>query len=148
MAASAISPLTSGRTLSSGRLSAASRLRKRSEFRAVQAQASRVVTRHFVFLLHMPNAAQRSPRLGITASRKVGNAVARNRAKRLVREAFRATRDLWQPGLDLVVIVRASLGEMKLLDVVSQWRSAEPALRRTVSSIARAHSIANAQGAR
>ena len=37
-------------------------------------------------------------RLGITASRRVGGAVVRNRAKRLVREAFRATPELWFSG--------------------------------------------------
>ena len=37
----------------------------------------------------LPNGLE-SPRLGIAASAKMGNAVARNRAKRLVRELFRA----------------------------------------------------------
>ncbi|HEX2879460.1 MAG TPA: ribonuclease P protein component [Polyangiaceae bacterium] len=124
-----------------GRFSAASRVRKRAEFRRVQAQALRVVTRHFVFLLHMNAAAAPSPapgrrerstatRLGITASRKVGNAVHRNRAKRLVREAFRATRDLWWPGLDVVVLVKSDLGDMKLDQVVDEWRGASGSLTR------------------
>jgi len=69
-------------------------------------------------------------RLGITASRKVGNAVHRNRAKRLVREAFRATRDLWWPGLDVVVIVKNELASMKLDQVVDEWRGASAALSR------------------
>jgi ribonuclease P protein component len=119
-----------------GRLPAASRVRKRAEFRRVQAQALRVVTRHFVFLLHMAAASSPSTslraatRLGITASRKVGNAVRRNRAKRLVREAFRATRDLWWPGLDLVVLVKSDLQDMKLDQVVEEWRGASNALKR------------------
>ena len=48
-------------------------------------------------------------RLGITASRKVGNAVVRNRVKRATREWFRTRRDriAHEPGgLDLVVIAR------------------------------------------
>jgi ribonuclease P protein component len=61
--------------------------------------------------------------LGVVASRKIGNAVQRNRAKRLVREAFRATRDLFAPGLDIVVIVRGALGRMKLDDLVGEWRA-------------------------
>jgi ribonuclease P protein component len=116
-----------------GRFSAASRVRKRAEFRRVQAQALRVVTRHFVFLLHMNTAAaprSAATRLGITASRKVGNAVHRNRAKRLVREAFRATRDLWWPGLDVVVLVKSDLGDMKLDQVVAEWRGASGSLTR------------------
>jgi ribonuclease P protein component len=62
-------------------------------------------------------------RLGIVASRKVGPAVTRNRAKRLVREAFRTTRDLWMPGIDLVVIVRKPLDGMKLSHVEGEWRA-------------------------
>jgi ribonuclease P protein component len=68
--------------------------------------------------------------LGITASRKVGNAVRRNRAKRLVRAAFRATGDLWWPGLDVVVLVKSDLGDMKLDQVVDEWRAASPSLAR------------------
>jgi len=46
------------------------------------------------------------PRLGITVTRKVGNAVFRNRAKRVIREAFRRKRDDLPPGTDVVVIVK------------------------------------------
>ncbi len=48
---------------------------------------------------------ENGPRLGLTATRKVGGAVVRNRMRRLVREAFRRHRDLvgrW----DLVVNIR------------------------------------------
>jgi ribonuclease P protein component len=46
------------------------------------------------------------PRLGISASRRVGGAVVRNRWKRLLREAFRLTRSKLPQGIDLVVIPR------------------------------------------
>jgi ribonuclease P protein component len=69
-------------------------------------------------------------RLGVVASRKIGCAVIRNRAKRLVREAFRATRPLWMPGIDVVVIVRRPLEGMKLDDVWSEWMSRGELVRK------------------
>ena len=49
------------------------------------------------------------PRLGISASRKLGPAVVRNRWKRLLREAFRLSRERLPPGVDLIVIPRAAV---------------------------------------
>lgn len=49
------------------------------------------------------------PRLGIVTSRKIGNAVVRNRARRLLRETFRLHQhDLAHP-VDLVLVARASI---------------------------------------
>ncbi|MFH1923302.1 MAG: ribonuclease P protein component, partial [Planctomycetota bacterium] len=46
------------------------------------------------------------PRLGLSVSRKLGGAVVRNRWKRLIREAFRLSRERLPQGVDLVVIPR------------------------------------------
>lgn len=54
-------------------------------------------------------ATDSTPRLGVVTSGKLGNAVVRNRARRLLREAFRIHQhDLMQP-VDLVLVARASI---------------------------------------
>jgi ribonuclease P protein component len=115
-----------------GRFPAAQRIRKRPEFQRIQGGGRRVVTPHFVLLVWARTAGPtpNSARLGITATRKVGPAVVRNRAKRLVREAFRATRDLWADDVDLVVIVRRVEATLSLGTAVEEWRRVQAAVRR------------------
>ena len=117
-----------------GRFPARSRVRKRSEFLSIQDGGQRVSTSRFVLILSA-SAALGSPRLGITASRRVGNSVVRSRAKRLVREAFRATRELWPVGVDLVVIVKRAPGESKLDSVVAEWHAARPQIERRLRTL-------------
>jgi ribonuclease P protein component len=93
------------------RLGKASRLLLRREFLAVQERGRRLWAREYA-VLALPNAGK-LPRLGVTVSSKVSNAVNRNRVKRWVREAFREVgADL--PAVDLVVIARAAAPEAGL----------------------------------
>lgn len=126
----------------SGRFSARDRIRKRSEFRTIQDAGHRVVSPAFVFLLGRSPASEQGgasnaprQRLGITASRRVGNAPQRNRAKRLLREAFRCVRAGLPGGLDLVVIVRHGLGARTLDDVVAEWQSCQPRIERRFAAL-------------
>ena len=59
-------------------------------------------------LFFLPNPLGHK-RLGIIASRKVGNAVARNRAKRKIREIFRRHKNLGEQDMDIVVISSSKL---------------------------------------
>ncbi len=88
------------------------RLRRRVDYLAVQQAAQqpdgrRVSGRNFLLLARRRAGAKPQPaRLGITVSRKVGNAVARNRVKRWVRESYRRLPGPQPAGQDLVLIAR------------------------------------------
>lgn len=87
------------------------RLRKRREFLGVQGRGRRLPGKAFQFFVLKrddfggANVAARA-RFGITVTRKIGNAVIRNRIKRIVREGCRHLGDQFAPGLDVVVLAR------------------------------------------
>ncbi|MDK9696392.1 MAG: ribonuclease P protein component [Siculibacillus sp.] len=82
------------------------RLKRRAEFLAV-ARGVRSARRAFVLqTLRLPDETD-EPRCGFTVSKKVGNAVVRNRVRRRLKEAIRLDADdLGRPGFDHVVIGR------------------------------------------
>jgi ribonuclease P protein component len=79
------------------------------------ARGRRVETKTFR-LFFRPTSAGRS-RLGLVVSRKVGNAVARNRIKRVLREYFRQERAKFPEGMDCVIAVRPQAPWIGLADV-------------------------------
>ena len=90
------------------------RLSSHVEFQAVQKRGRRVAAR-YVTLIGRPNDRD-CDRLGIVASRKVGGAVVRNRAKRRLREIFRHGQpdraiESGRRPFDVVVIVRRELAD-------------------------------------
>ncbi len=59
-------------------------------------------------------------RVGITTSKKVGNAVQRNRSRRVLREAYRQLLPRVKPGYDLVLVARGKTPYVKSWEVAKQ----------------------------
>jgi len=62
----------------------------------------------FCTIFFLPNGLRRK-RLGVIASKKIGNAVVRNQVKRKIREVFRHIKNCIEPAMDVVVISRRGL---------------------------------------
>jgi ribonuclease P protein component len=87
------------------------RLRKRCEFEYLKNHGIRIQN-HFFMLNYAQNSTIQAPRLGITVTKKTGNAVVRNRIKRLVRETFRKNRHILTHNYDINVIAKRQVRDL------------------------------------
>ena len=114
------------------------RVRKRREFLHIQENGSRVTLPSAIVLL-AARSDDGPARLGITVTRKFGNAVARNRAKRLFRELFRRVSPLLPNGVDFVVIPKTSAATaLSLMGLYDEWTRAAGLLGARADSLRRA----------
>jgi ribonuclease P protein component len=116
----------------------------------VQTYGERATSAHFVLLVAArevppsaePGGAVRKPdslpsRLGVVATRKIGDATMRNRIKRVCRECFRQWPGFVPDGIDLVVIAREGADTLPLARVREEWTRARPALLKRCESVLR-----------
>lgn len=92
-----------------------SRLKANSDFQRVRREG-RTWSHPLIVLITRANGLNES-RVGITAAKMVGSAVARNRAKRRLREALQQATPTLAEGWDVVLVARPGLPKAKWLDV-------------------------------
>lgn len=95
------------------------RIRRRPDFQRIYAEGARIHGRFSTVFVLANNLAK--GRLGIAATKKLGGAVQRNRAKRLIREVFR--RNKIAQGFDVVVIPKRELLDASLTVLEADYRN-------------------------
>ena len=93
------------------------RIRRRADFRGIYDRGNKSHGR-FLTLFALPNGLAHA-RLGVAATRKLGNAVVRNRAKRLIREVFRRNKPA--PGFDVVIVAKRDLLDAPLTSLDAEY---------------------------
>ena len=90
-------------------------LKKNRDFQNVYKKGKSFANKYLVMYVLENNTNKN--RLGISASKKVGNSVVRHRITRLVRESYRLHENIFNSGLDIVVVARknaASVGYQEI----------------------------------
>ncbi|GAK58896.1 ribonuclease P protein component [Candidatus Vecturithrix granuli] len=95
------------------------RIKRRNDFKRVYEHGEKRVSSSFLLYLDV-NSMRPYRRLGITVRKKIGNAVIRNRCKRIVREVFRRNKDIFPQGADVVVVIRQDMVGKRYGDVLEE----------------------------
>ncbi|WML58270.1 ribonuclease P protein component [Neobacillus sp. PS2-9] len=92
------------------------RVKKNKEFQAAFQKGHSFANRQFV-VYSLQKADQDYFRIGLSVSKKIGNAVTRNRIKRYVRQAIFELNDQLEAGKDYVIIARKPTADMDFFEV-------------------------------
>ena len=92
-------------------------LKRNADFQNVYKNGKSYANRYLVMYV-LENHTGRN-RLGISVSKKVGNSIVRHRVTRLIRESYRLQEDMFNSGLDMVVIARKSAKDKTCQDIGS-----------------------------
>ena len=92
-------------------------LKKNIDFQNVYRNGKSYANRFLVVYI-LENHTEKN-RLGISVSKKVGNSVIRHHLTRLIRESYRLHEDMFDSGLDIVVIARATARNISYHEVES-----------------------------
>ncbi|MDA1275300.1 MAG: ribonuclease P protein component [Verrucomicrobia bacterium] len=105
------------------RLTRAMRLRTKREFTQIREQGRRLA-KGCLIANWLPLSPNSEVQLGVVTSRRLGNAVIRARARRLLREAFRLHQCDFKHSVAIVLVARASINGKKLAAVEHDYLSA------------------------
>ena len=92
-------------------------LKKNADFQKVYRNGKSYANR-FLVMYVMKNGSEYN-RIGISVSKKVGNSVVRHRVTRLIREGYRLQEDMFNSGLDIVVIARGTARDADFYEIKS-----------------------------
>lgn len=87
------------------------RIKKNNDFQAVFKKGNSVANRQFVIYI-LNKEEQKNFRIGLSVSKKIGNAVKRNQIKRYIRQVFHEFSDRIMTGKDYVIIARKPVADM------------------------------------
>jgi len=99
------------------------RIRTRRDFVRIQKGGRKTHSANFVVLSTAQSPPRSSSRFGFSVSRRVGNAVERNRLKRRLRELCRLHRREFAPARDFVLIAKPGAAELSYDDLVRELRA-------------------------
>ena len=94
------------------------RINTRSRYRTIYQQGAWKSSQYFTAITC--SNSQGVKRLGLTVTKKAGNAVERNRIKRLIREFFRLNKNLFPAGHDVVIMVKKNMPPLTYLDACKE----------------------------
>ncbi|MBK5245689.1 MAG: ribonuclease P protein component [Peptostreptococcaceae bacterium] len=97
-------------------------LRKKKDFSTLYSKGKSVGDK-YVVLFYRKNGLTYN-RVAFLASKKVGNSVFRNRARRLMKESFRELEKEFRIGYDLIIIGRNTINGIKCQEVIKSLKSA------------------------
>lgn len=111
------------------RLRKRERVRQRRDYLAIQRGGDKLHLQHLLAFIRPGQPSSR--RIGITVSKKVGNAVTRNRLKRLLRESWRCHKSDFPLGYDVVLIAKRNATGVGFQELERQVRQVAKRLTRT-----------------
>ena len=92
-------------------------LKKNRDFQLVYKEGKSRANRYLV--MYVKENGSETNRIGVSVSKKVGNSIVRHRITRLIRESYRLQEDMFNSGLDMVVVTRKNAVNCSCQEITS-----------------------------